>query len=364
MPADTATVAPNGTPADAPKGASSSPDKGGGNKQLAIIIAIVSVVVAICAGIGIFMMVQNDAYEKSHRAIAVPVRFLYPDDADSIGVPVRVVGTDLDGNAVEQNLLVDPAGQDIELLRGSYQLWVSTYSISEKGLVCRLVRSDEPIDVDIDEDDPDPVVDTISIEADIIPIVDVTDDILEDIYDEYQDVGVGKDEIERLIDEAKDNRKEEKDRIAAEEERKRQEEERKRQEEERKRQEEEKAKLEAEKQSALASNPSTIPGTNTNASAPTATLTGTVRYEFSSAGPAAVNQGNVCYLELPSAVTLTGTQYGELTYAKVILPASFSQYAGQTITITSHYSARVTASIPEAPISPIYATDPTLDRVW
>lgn len=62
----------------------------------------------------------------------------------------------------------------------------------------------------------------------------------------------------------------------------------------------------------------------------------------------------VYYLELPSPITVSGTQYGDTTDTKIILDGDYSSYLGKTVSFQTGLSVRVTASIASAQVSYIH----------
>lgn len=62
----------------------------------------------------------------------------------------------------------------------------------------------------------------------------------------------------------------------------------------------------------------------------------------------------VYYLELPSPITVSGTQYGDTTDTKIILDGDYSSYLGKTVSFQTGLSVRVTASIASAQVSCIH----------
>ena len=113
---------------------------------------------------------------------------------------------------------------------------------------------------------------------------------------------------------------------------------------------------------ALAANPSVVQAGVSKPSAPV-NLTGTVDVQQGENG-GAMRIEDVCMMHLPAPVTVTGTQYGDQTYDIVILPNEFAQYAGQTITVNTCLSVRVTASIASAKFSPLICSATSLVRTF
>ena len=120
---------------------------------------------------------------------------------------------------------------------------------------------------------------------------------------------------------------------------------------------------EKNRQSALAANPSVIRSVPDTQNSEVVTLTGTVRRTFAdyyfmgSPYP-------IYYLELPAEVTVTGTQYGSISKAKLILPDGFESYVGKTVSVRTQVSIRPTASIPEAQFTMLWCFNTTFQRVF
>ena len=120
---------------------------------------------------------------------------------------------------------------------------------------------------------------------------------------------------------------------------------------------------EKNRQSALAANPSVIRSVPDSQNSEVVTLTGTVRRTFAdyyfmgSPYP-------IYYLELPAEVTVTGTQYGSISKAKLILPDGFESYVGKTVSVRTQVSIRPTASIPEAQFTMLWCFNTIFQRVF
>ena len=102
----------------------------------------------------------------------------------------------------------------------------------------------------------------------------------------------------------------------------------------------------------------------TNAPGETVRLTGTVRVGYFDTGIGLNGSGNVCYLELPNDITVTGTQYGNMTSNKIILGDNFTSYQDKLVTITTFLSVSITASVKEAACSHIWANDVSVVRTF
>lgn len=308
--------------------------------KIIVITAVICALIVLAAVVGMLVIKQMQANENKHAMTEVQFAFSYSGDAanEPVGVPLLVEGTDLDGNHAEQQILATASGGTLEFLAGSYTISVDGYPASTSGVVYEVqgenARALEIPEPNEDGTMPQAVIPDLNYSFTPIPADKVTDHDIEEIEKWMTVYGVEPDEIKRAVAAITERRNAEVARIS----------------------------LEQEKQAALDSNPSSVPGTNQHA-APAAQLTGTVCVEYHSAGIPGGEGGNVCYLQLPKNVLLTGTQY-DFSENKVILPESLSSYKGQVVTISSHYSGRPTGSIKEAAVSSIWAYDATVVRTF
>lgn len=120
------------------------------------------------------------------------------------------------------------------------------------------------------------------------------------------------------------------------------------------------SQVEDEKQRALDANPSIIHSTQDNQDSDEVTLTGTVCMETRAFPVYPDKSADVYYLELPSQVTVTGTQYGDQSNTKMIISQvdspSSSDYAyamcvGKTVSVKGKVSVNPTSSDPSFEIS-------------
>lgn len=97
-----------------------------------LIIAIVSVVAMALIVCGVFLFVKN---KQDHTA--TPILFSFEaanyDPETGSGIPVYIEGTDLDGVAVSELVLVDEGNTDVELLRGEYDISVVGSPVNADG---------------------------------------------------------------------------------------------------------------------------------------------------------------------------------------------------------------------------------------
>lgn len=314
------------------------------SKNKILIIVSICIVILVAAAIGFFAYLQAKKSEAEHATTQVQFAFSYSGDTtnEPVGIPLLIEGTDLDGSHTKEQLLATPTGGTLELLAGSYTISVDGMPVSNNGVVYEVEgESIQSLDIPVpsgDKEAPKAIIPDLNYSFAPVAIDKVTDQQIEGIRDWMNAYGVDTSEINSIISAVTDRRDTEVARI----------------------------KLEKEKKEALASNPSSVYGTNLNQNAPAAQLTGTVCVKYFAVSnfdmPDA--RGDVCYLQLPKSVKLLGTQYDGMAASRVILPESLSSYKGQVVTISSHFSGRATASIKEAPCSPIWAYDAIIVRTF
>lgn len=108
-------------------------------------VAVASLVVAALAVVvtcGAFIWKSASdraAYDEAHRTYQVTLRIEAEglDTRTGTKVPIRVSGTDFEGQKVEQTAYVG-TGADLELMRGDYQLSVAASPISAQGTIYRV----------------------------------------------------------------------------------------------------------------------------------------------------------------------------------------------------------------------------------
>ena len=126
---------------------------------------------------------------------------------------------------------------------------------------------------------------------------------------------------------------------------------------------------EDEEQQALAANPSIVHSVPDSQESEVVTLTGTLRMETKSFPVHPDQQEDVYCLELPSKITVTGTQYGDQSDTNVIVhqlqtpsgaDISNASYVGKTISVTGQVSVNATGSDPSFDISMLNFFDDAL----
>lgn len=321
------------------------PAASGSQKKYGVVIAIICIAVVALIALGIFVFFQVKAHEESHAPVSVQFSFSYSGDqsAQPIGIPFDIQGTDLDGNAVDEQFLATPDGAVTELLAGSYTVTVAGNPVSVTGVVYEVGENAEqaleiPVPNGESDEQTQSVTPDLGFSFQVVAPDKVSDQQVGAIESWMTNFGVASDEIQSISAAIVERRNAE---IA-------------------------RAALEQEKQAALAANPRVVVGPNpvTHAPGETVRLTGTVRVGFFDSGFGDSGRGNVCYLELPSEITVTGTQYDEQHSNKIILGDDFASYQDKVVTISASLSVRVTQSIKESACSRIWAVAPQLVRVF
>ena len=368
-----------------------------------VLIALLAAMVAVCAVSGVVLYQRAEEKAATERAIAadreypVPVKIVADgyDSATSTPVPLHVEGKDYADREVSKDFYVKTDGSDgIKLKRGEYQVTVAASPINQDGSIYRY--DDQMVHITVDGDDSadggdsgsdssasaDDGVGTessTSASADsgtststesststdgsadgssdtssdtsgsddaesaddstptltLTPVdsIDVTDEELEAAKKYAVEAGFDESKVEEYVSTAETTRQEAIEQKQAEEERQ--------------------AAL-AERQAALDANPTVIKSTPGSQQTGTVTLTGTVR-RVDTVGGGANNiyyDYTYYYLELPSEVTVTNTQYGDTPDTEVILYGAssipgFDDYVGKVITVQGGITVRPTISIPE-----------------
>lgn len=121
------------------------------------------------------------------------------------------------------------------------------------------------------------------------------------------------------------------------------------------------ASSEATIQEAYGKNPQSVEASPTDYSQPV-TLTGIVKMKRG------LNRGtnryeDVYVLTLPESITVTGTQYGEVSGDMVILDSDYVGYAGKIVTINIRLGVCVTSSIASAEFSSIHGKEGSVEKV-
>ena len=126
-------------------------------KKGAVAAAVVAVVVVCAAiGIGVWWKIDQDAktaaeraeWERTHATLVTRIRVEAPDfDDNSTGIPVQVVGTDLDGNEVDEIQFMRPGSTQVAMLQGSYDLTFPGGYLTGGGQVAKSQGATAHVDV-------------------------------------------------------------------------------------------------------------------------------------------------------------------------------------------------------------------------
>jgi hypothetical protein len=134
-----------------------------GMSRAAIAVAAVLALGVIGVGVNSFLQWQQDSraraeqavadaqWQDAHGEVAVDVSVALSDySADSgSGIPIKIEGTDLDGNEVSKTVVIQPPSERLMLLRGRYTISVAGTPASADGTLYEL--SSEPVSVVITE---------------------------------------------------------------------------------------------------------------------------------------------------------------------------------------------------------------------
>ncbi len=151
------------------------PKKKHGHK--ALIIALVAILAAGCAGAGIWWKYQEDqkaaaeqaAWDAAHAERAVHLTVVAPNyTSDATRIPLEIKGTDLDGNSVDRTEYIGTDNPDLSLLQGDYTISVVASPILSDGSLYTVPET--PVSVTVGEDDEA----TADQEIDLTPIDDAT----------------------------------------------------------------------------------------------------------------------------------------------------------------------------------------------
>lgn len=109
--------------------AESEPAPAPKKKRTKLVVGIVLAVVIVCAGVGagVWWKLDQDAkqaaWDYAHTSLVTLVTVDAPGfDEQATAIPVKVVGTDLDGNAVDEVQYLRPGSMQVETLAGNYTL--------------------------------------------------------------------------------------------------------------------------------------------------------------------------------------------------------------------------------------------------
>ena len=112
----------------------------------------VSVIAAITLSLGIFACLYRQAQTDAGAHVQHDVTFvIQADDLDrrSSRIPVRISGTDIDGNAVDMTTYLAREGVDTQLVNGNYTIEVLGSPISRSGVIFQTPA--EPVEFTVED---------------------------------------------------------------------------------------------------------------------------------------------------------------------------------------------------------------------
>ena len=121
------------------------------DKKRVVIAVVVAVVVVALVAIGAFLKINADrqAYELAHTQypLSITVKADGFDVASASPVPVAITGTNFEGAAVEEHVLVGNGQETPCLERGSYTVKVESTPISGEGVLYDVSSSSGTVDI-------------------------------------------------------------------------------------------------------------------------------------------------------------------------------------------------------------------------
>ena len=130
-------------------------------KKSAAIAAVVAVAVVCAAiGLGVWWKMDQDAkaaaeqakWERAHATLITKVPIEAPDfDDNSTSIPVQIVGTDLDGNEVNEVQFMRPSSTQVTMLQGSYDLTFPGGYLTGGGQVAKSQGATAHVDVFVED---------------------------------------------------------------------------------------------------------------------------------------------------------------------------------------------------------------------
>lgn len=120
------TLSAAGVPADEADATTEAKDPKGKRRTIIIVIVCLVLALAVVGGLLYRQHMQKVAYEQAHSSHAVTFSVQAPgyDTTKGSKIPLKVVGNDLDGNAVDQQAYIGVDGSGLELARGNYTVSV------------------------------------------------------------------------------------------------------------------------------------------------------------------------------------------------------------------------------------------------
>ncbi len=102
-------------------------------KIIAVVIGCVVAAALIACGLVLFLQAEHE--KKAHTPLSLSFSFEAPEHDPLIGsgVPIRIEGTDLDGEPVSENAIISEEEDSVMLLRGEYDITVVGSPVSVEG---------------------------------------------------------------------------------------------------------------------------------------------------------------------------------------------------------------------------------------
>lgn len=175
-------------------------------KTGAIVAAALALALLAGGGVGGFMWWQGEqariaeearqkaeeqaAWEREHQRYPAPVQIDCPglDTTTGTKIPLRVTGTDFEGNKVDETFYTDQAGTGVELMRGDYTFTVPASPIAADGTIYDAAATEEiPLSGTVHDDGTFETQNYVYLSP--IDAADVTDEQIEAAYDAAVDGG-------------------------------------------------------------------------------------------------------------------------------------------------------------------------------
>lgn len=168
--------------------------RGGKGKIVAIVVGVLAALALIGGGIGWYLHNQHEqevaaqqaAEEAAHAPRKVTIDIIaegWDTTAGASRLPVRIVGEDLDGEAVDEIQYVASDGTGIEIRQGDYEFAFPGSPIAADGTI--YIVPSGAIDVTVESEDADAVIDATgdtSLTLAPIDALEVTDEQIEAAY--------------------------------------------------------------------------------------------------------------------------------------------------------------------------------------
>lgn len=321
------------------------PSTTSGGKHKRILLCVLLAAAAAVAVVAVLLLRQagtpgsSSQEEAASQKVSITINVSGEgfDSSSSTPTPLHI-----EGDGVSEDAFSDSSGNaEAELDPGDYKVTVAAPCFASDGSLFRDSDS-EPASVTLNEGNSNVTV-LVSVAA--IDPADVTDDDIQQAKDYAEKAGTDSGTVDGYAQKAEQKRQDALDAKAAED----------------------------EKQQALDANPSVIHSVPNTQDSEMVTLTGTLCRETRTSPVRSDEQADVYYLELPSQVTVTGTQYADESSTKIILhqqwPSEaeykYAAYEGMTVSITGQVGIDVHGTNPSYGISLIgFYENATLTKVF